>query len=207
LKSNLIAWLILEMIRNIQHRMSGNDNKGQDQGQGQGQDFNKHNKTQNKRIRKPMFTFDILFGTGSIEKFITMYGPLVQNIMKQDKLIDHKIENDKYEEMLRLIKIVVENELWTKIKHLPDTMFNGKYKLGTVVSISYWPASQRYIEHYEQQAFAGRVIFVDNDNDNMLLLVCNGDDQLDNGTWIIKSLERAGCHYFGISRGYEYIID
>jgi hypothetical protein len=78
-------------------------------------------------------------------------------------------------------------------------------QLGDKVSVSYTPDSQRYIDHYNAQAFTGEVFFIDEGGDNFFMW--NVDTgPLQNGqislTYRVQSFKREGCHFFGMSDCY-----
>lgn len=85
-------------------------------------------------------------------------------------------------------------------------------RLGERVSTSYTPASQRYIDHYNSQAFTGEVFFVDEESDNFFMWnvetgpMCDGQISL---SYRVQSFKREGCHFFGMSDCYygtfEYV--
>lgn len=81
-------------------------------------------------------------------------------------------------------------------------------QIGDIVRVSYYPDSQKYVEYYDEQKFDGKCLFVDVPNDNAFFEVINQNDQNDQAGLIrtFKSLEREGCHYFGMARSYYYSI-
>lgn len=78
-----------------------------------------------------------------------------------------------------------------------------KVTIGDTVSISYYPDSQKYIEEYELKSRIGKVIYVDNNKDDLLIWSYDKNKS----TYHFESLVVEGCSYFGHSRGYNYIID
>jgi len=79
----------------------------------------------------------------------------------------------------------------------PPFISNGEqYVVGELISVSYSPSSQRHIEYYDEQAFTGYIFFADTPNDTMFLFNRSADMILSH------SLEREGCHYFGMCRSY-----
>lgn len=83
----------------------------------------------------------------------------------------------------------------------PPFISNGEqYAVGEMISLSYSPSSQRYIDHYNEQTFNGYIFFVDTPNDTMFLFNRSAD------LIFTHSLERDGCHYFGMCRGYTIHI-
>ena len=78
--------------------------------------------------------------------------------------------------------------------------------VGDIISVNYTPSSQRYIEYYDDLNITkGIVLFIDIENDNAIILIETKRRNSSN-TWTIKSLTREGCHFFGMSRCYEYSI-
>lgn len=155
---------------------------------------------------KKKYIFDILCSDETTKKFLAMYSFVVDSHIgskKRKRISAGKSDMNDYDKMLDVIRTVVENNLWKKIGDVDDCIFEGKFKLGDKVMINYIPYSQKYIEFYEKEAFEGIIFFVDNINDNMFLIQ-NGSTYDD--VVRIKSLERAGCHYLGLGKSYDYYI-
>lgn len=159
------------------------------------------------------YKFDINVNIDTINKFIDLYDDIEIKEPKRKKI---KLDNDNsdecddndeynYKKFYKIIEIVLDKEKWLKIdsKDNDNFMFNNKkkYSLGNTINITYCPASQKYIDYYDDEAFTGTIFFVDNDQDNMLLYINNNDN-----TITVKSLEREGCHYLGMTRGYSYCL-
>jgi len=85
-------------------------------------------------------------------------------------------------------------------KQQPFICGTDRYAVGDLVTVCYSPLSQRYTEYYDEQTFKGYIFFVDNHNDTMFLFNIMPDGLA------THSLERDGCHYMGMSRGYTYYI-
>ena len=132
-----------------------------------------------------MYKFDVC----SSEQFITKLCT-IHNINKS-----HKLD-----------KILEQFMLSNPIK-LTETKYDGKMeyarlnelKVGDIVRIEYIPASQKYIDYYTD--IIGQVIYIDVDNDDMLIANISGD------TTTIYSMEREHCSYYGDTRGYDYVIN
>lgn len=152
------------------------------------------------------FDFDISIKNETCNKFIALY---------RSELIKYFKENGSYTNPIDLtlkkmnllhiiIKKVIQGQIWKNIK--PDDKenyyFNNNIKLGDIVKISYCPNSQKYITFYDNLSVEGIIFFVDTKNDNMLLYF-----ESPNGYINIRSLEVEGCHYFGMTRGYNYNIN
>jgi len=170
-----------------------------------------------KRLRnehstlKKKYDCDIICGEQTIEKFLRLYSAIIESYNSQSphkkkrSTIEDKEISD-YEKMIDMIKIVIENNLWTNIKNPDDYIFDGKYKIEDKVLINYVPYSQKYIEHYEKESFCGKIFFIDNQNDNMFLIQYGNCESNDENIIRIKSLERVGCHYLGMGKSYDYFI-
>ena len=127
------------------------------------------------------FEFDIVNSDKTVYKFIQKY---------TDKQIDDHFDfND-------LMINVINNKLWKN----DNSIFDNTFKIGDNISVDYCPYSQKYIDYYEEQGFEGKIIFIDNENNNMFVML-NEPDSI-----IIKSLERLGCHYFGMTPSYTFFI-
>ena len=78
------------------------------------------------------------------------------------------------------------------------TLMFSDVKLGNSIAVQFIPSSQKYIDYYT--SIQGTVIFKDDKNENLFIFYKH------NNVYIFKSLVREGCHYLGMTRGYEYII-
>jgi len=87
-----------------------------------------------------------------------------------------------------------------EFKQQPFICGADQHAVGDLVTVSYSPLSQRYTEYYDEQTFKGYIFFVDNENDTMFLFNILSDGIA------THSLERDGCHYMGMSRGYTHYI-
>lgn len=141
--------------------------------------------------------FDLVFSPRMGEKFIDLYAPVHTDLKSV-------VVNNICNPLLCLLQKVVENRSWEHrdIRYKMEQP-TGPYSIGDLVKVSYSPDSQKYIDHYDERGFTGRIIFVDAESDNMFF-VCKTDDS---NKIIIRSLEVEGCHYFGTCRSYVYHID
>jgi hypothetical protein len=144
------------------------------------------------------YNFDVLSGENTLIKFINLYtSPTIPlsdvNIFDESGTLDESIQV--------LFKNVIENEQWKYIndKSFTDALF-CKSKIGDDVTITYIPASQKNIDYYDQQTFSGKIIFIDNECQDMIIV------NTDHGECTIKSLVREGCHFLGMSQGYYHYI-
>jgi hypothetical protein len=76
-------------------------------------------------------------------------------------------------------------------------------KIGHEVYVQYMPMSQKYIDYYDEQNVCGKVIFIDVENDDALLIFDSGGEHV---TRRIMSINRDYCSYYGDSRGYSISI-
>lgn len=134
------------------------------------------------------YIFDIIADNKTKEKFINTFYQYVKGDIKSKYTNNDELMND-------IIIQVIEKKLWQK--HI--TEYNT-HTVGDLVEVSYIPASQKYIDMYDEMKFDGQIIFIDPEKDNMFLM-----EKTDKNI-IVKSLEREGCHFFGMTRGYEYFI-
>ena len=123
--------------------------------------------------------------------------------------------SDEYD-FNKLIRKVVLEQLYSKLVEVqapnPDgeidmdsSIVRSYPKCGNRVSVSYTPASQRYIEHYAAQAFQGDVFFSDPDNDNFFMWNVEIGPIIENKISLIyrvQSYRREGCHFLGMSDCY-----
>ena len=137
------------------------------------------------------YIFDIIYDESMANRFISYYYPLYEN-----RIIDKNIKKHKL--IKELLKIIINEEI------VIDKNNKNEYNIGDIIKISYSSDSQKYIDDYEDKGFIGKILFIDDKTDNMFLhkIVENNNDCI-----IIKSLEIEGCHFFGMARGYTYIIE
>jgi hypothetical protein len=79
-------------------------------------------------------------------------------------------------------------------------------RIGDRVSVSYIPASQKYIEHYAEQAFTGEVFFVDPERNNFFMYTVDVGPLRKRElelTYRVQSYKREGCHFFGMADCYD----
>jgi hypothetical protein len=103
------------------------------------------------------------------------------------------------------VSISLSPDHTTPIDDGEDSSSIGYPQCGNRVGVSYTPASQRYIDHYNAQAFEGEVFFVDEENDNFFMWnvevgpLTGGQIKL---TYRVQSYRREGCHFFGMTDCY-----
>lgn len=144
---------------------------------------------------KPNYVFDILYDESTAKECIKQY---------KDSFDLPELSDDVQEKLKSTLIRVTKQKLWTSQQQLSDQnelISLSLCKIGDMVKVSYHPCSQKYIDYYESQSFTGRIIFIDCNKDNAFFLI---DDK---NTIIIKSLEREGCHFMGMTRGYDYLIE
>ena len=138
------------------------------------------------------YKFDLIYEECTAKKCIKQYDDL--------ELPNH-IHNNLHKQLKNTLTRVVENKLWNQDNN-SFTHWDNTYRIGDVVIITYFPFSQKYIDYYNEQSFTGRIIFIDNDKSNVFFLI--NEDSNDIG---FKSLQREGCHYMGMTQGYNYNIE
>jgi hypothetical protein len=84
-----------------------------------------------------------------------------------------------------------------KIKNTNE-LFRNQYKIGDNVKISYITMSQKYFEYYENSKFIGKIIFIDNNEDDIFILCPNN---------CVKSTKIQGTSFMGHSNGYDMFIE
>lgn len=115
------------------------------------------------------------------------------------KIVDSK--NEPYITLKKsLSKITSSITMKKECKH-EYNMFLKNINIGDIVNVIYTPDSQKDIAYYITQTIVGNVIYIDTENDDMLLLENNND-----GIYTIYSMEREHCSYYGDTRGYMYSI-
>jgi hypothetical protein len=139
------------------------------------------------------YVFDILSCSDTIAKLLILYGDGIVSSESND--YDEKL----WEGMKKLLPRVYKS-MWKDVASKSEYV-NG-IKIGDIINVSYIPSSQKYIDHYKQQDIVnGSVLFVDAENNDAIVVIKYGD--------IVKfqSLVREGCHYLGMSNGYDCLID
>lgn len=153
------------------------------------------------------YVFNIMYEDKMAQRCIDFYAPLCKNLQQCEKKTtneDPELETILHDKLTMVLRKVVEDKLWDSIIVIDDPKEKQSHVLGDVVKVSYCPASQRYISHYEERGFTGRILFIDHESDNMFFL------QIDDSTEKpieIRSLETDGCHFFGMCRSYDYFIE
>jgi hypothetical protein len=166
-----------------------------------------------------LFYFDIVCNDSFINNFAKKYIAMfpnefnelfaIENNNKSDNksiYIHEKISREQLEEM---IKIIVNKCLHNYYRIRKERVTSTMYDVceGDYVSVKYFPDSQKYSEYYDNHNFNGTIIHIDNDNDNMILFYEDYDCKSKDHVIYIKTLEREGCHYLGMSRGYDILIE
>lgn len=149
---------------------------------------------------KKEFVFNIMYKDQMAQRFVDFYDLLANPIKNKTNDTESSLQT-KLETVMRK---VIENKLWELVIRSDDDQKN-LHQIGDDVRVSYCPASQRYIDHYEEQGFVGKIVFIDRETDNMFFL-CISDDKSKEEI-LIRSLETDGCHFFGMSRGYDYFLE
>lgn len=127
-------------------------------------------------------------------------------------VVNNNLDNDIHEETSwkDVMKLY-----FTKNKHKLLLCPNNKetvrinhqtIKVGDDIDVSYIPCSQKFIDHYNEKSFTGRVFYVDHSKCGIALVYY---DEIVDGkiTRYVKSVETEYCSYFGDTRGYDIIID
>lgn len=141
--------------------------------------------------------FDLLYDFSTASACINQYDDLTL-----ENCLDDEINPDR--KLRAILKRVVEKRLWRDVHSKKSLMCCDKnYYIGDIVKVTYTPESQKYIDYYQEQSFLGRIIFIDDKCENAFFIVINSDTK----NTVVKSLEREGCHYFGMSPGYSYFIE
>jgi len=112
---------------------------------------------------------------------------------------------DDYERMYHMMPFIIENKLWEKINRCG---YRNVCNLGDIVSFKYISDSQLYTDIYDRMAFTGMVIFIDNENNNMIIVDQFAEvDRHGTKHVTVRTFERDGCHSFGLGKGYTCITD
>lgn len=111
----------------------------------------------------------------------------INEFIKQYKL--KSTINDSY---LIIFKEYIEKYGIPKKNNINDDII----RIGSYITISYTPLSQKYIDYYDEEKIEGILFFVtDNKEDGFVFLE-------DNDKYIISSIVKPFCSYYGDSKGY-----
>ena len=143
------------------------------------------------------FRIDIICSVGTERRFIEKFGTV--GIDEFYDLIKTVVANRRYElpESPTSSSSIYSDEQYES---------NRSPKPGDHISVSYTPASQKYIDYYNSQAFTGEVFYVDEETDNFFMWkseVGKISNDTVNITYRVQSYKREGSHYFGMSDCYD----
>lgn len=128
---------------------------------------------------KRKYSHEISSSDETITKFLKEYNIKINNNSniydKFKKSIPYIIKNKKYK------KCIIQND-------------DYNIKVGDNIEIEYYPNSQKYIDYCNEQKKYGKVLFIDNDNFD-IILYNNVSTK-----FYIKSLDIPNLSYFGDSR-------
>jgi hypothetical protein len=79
-------------------------------------------------------------------------------------------------------------------------------KIGDIVKLEFIPQSQKYISYYSEQNVCGRIIFIDEENDDALIYRDMFDRKNNKNIRTVQSFNREYCSYYGTTRGYDHIV-
>ena len=156
------------------------------------------------------------YGLTEDKSFEHFFSVIPYSKRNADKFNSNGLSNDVMEHYKDFInQFGTKNSI--KIPHIDlnniqchNILFND-VQIGDFISVEYFPYSQKYLEHYNEQNVIGKVFFIDYANHDMLLVY---DKICKNGSIkrTIGSFNRWGCSYFGDTKGYsssisKYITD
>jgi hypothetical protein len=135
------------------------------------------------------YTFDILSCCDTAAKLVKLYG-------SDDEDDDEKT----WSKMITLLPKIYTTHSWTEL--VKKSEYVSGMRIGDIVNISHIPNSQKYLDYYEQYGInKGLVLFVDSVNNDAIIATKSADGIK------FQSFVREGCHYFGMSRGYESVVE
>ena len=152
--------------------------------------------------------YDIKQPKTIFENFVTEFKNQSNNMSKicqyshSNKCNNHKIFGNDIKSTQTILKNITPVNLKT-INYDTKTQYVtiDKVSIGDVICISYYPDSQRYMDYYENIKRVGKVIFLDQKQDDLIIWSFDGLYST------FQSLVVEGCSYLGTSRGYNYIIE
>jgi hypothetical protein len=116
----------------------------------------------------------------------------INEFIKQYKL--KSTINDSY---LTIFKEYIEKYGIPKKNNIKDDII----KIGSYISIAYTPLSQKYIDDYDEEKIEGVLFFITDSKEDGFVFLENGD------TYIISSIVKPFCSYYGDSNGYFETIE
>lgn len=169
-----------------------------------------------KKSKSTKYKFDVVSDEKTIRKFLQFYNVDLP-VISQNFDDEYKDNTLLYETFTRTCKDICDTNQWkTKVldSYKEQSMNNFKTQylslddlhVGDLVSICYFPMSQKYIDYYNKQSLKkGMILYIDSDNDDAIVLESKkiNKSTVEN---TIKSLSREGCHFMGMCRGYDYFV-
>jgi len=152
------------------------------------------------------FIFDICSTYETLSKFCDQYELNIRDTY--DNIFQTFFHNcstcptDAYVELNKLFPNITKYYHRTSFEQTKDVSID-ELRIGHEVCVRYMPMSQKYIDYYDEQNICGKVIFIDTENDDALLILDTDDEHR---TRKIMSINREYCSYYGISRGYNVSI-
>jgi hypothetical protein len=189
-----------------------------------------------KKNTNTKYIFDLIYNDQTAKKFIKCFEKSSDECDKKiyDKIYDRHDNNniddnddddddddvdddvsDDVDVIESILTKVIEKKLWKMNDDKSNDFYdrdniNG-FSKGDRVKVTYIPSSQKYIDFYQKENFVGEIIFVDSENDNAFFLVHKPkhleEDTNSDTIIVVKSLERVGSHYLGMTRGYYYWME
>jgi len=141
------------------------------------------------------FLIDIYSDDETIEKMKEKYSlPTLESICQH-----FVTNNDKQDENKYTYDDSEEDQTYTQYTQYTPLSY---FKVGDIVTVIYTPYSQKHIDFYEEQHIRGIIVYIDNENDDAIIIKRNKSD----GMYIVQSLKRLFCSYYGNTKGYDYFI-
>jgi hypothetical protein len=164
------------------------------------------------------YNFDLMYSNEMADRFIQFYDP---DATEYDSGFSSESDEDislyynhRDVTLKKLLVNVIENELWKCTSSSENHVIrscNQTYTIGDMVDITYLPNSQKYIYHYNDQAFRGILLYVDTETSNGFLFAKKtqslSSDIKKKILYDVRTIERLGCHFFGMAPGYSYFIE
>jgi hypothetical protein len=170
--------------------------------------------------------YEVICDKNMMLRFLDKYSGTAHNPIdlteQKNEIPDKNISDNFY----NVLTNVIRSGIWKNDTTIMN--FDGKeYKIGSMLSVCYYPYSQKYIDYYNDERFVGVLIYADKEADNALFIVKKlphiafGEDEqiktemeiidtmkeLDESITVVKSLECNSSHFLGISRCYSYYVN
>ena len=176
------------------------------------------------QIMDQTIDYEVICDKNMMLRFLEKYSGTMCNPIDLTESCEYIMDKKLSSTFYNVLTKVLRSGIW-KRDDTTMSLDGNTYKIGSTVSVLYYPYSQKYIDYYHDQRFIGNIIFIDKESDNALFIVTKlpsvaiVDDSsttkpeiiesmkdVESSTIIVRSLECTSSHFLGISRCYTYYM-